>query len=375
VGTHFSAGPIARKPTLGTGSRRISGMLRVLRLRDFRPFLDAVFDPVAGDNFIVGPNAQGKTSILEAACLLLRLQSPRAAALGECVRFGTPGFAIDGRWDDRHLHLKFEGRLKRFSLDSKEQVAAVEYLSVARVAWISNGDLDLVTGPGSARRRYLDFSGVQLVAGYLKSLRSYERALRSRNALLRDGRPRREVEAFDGPLSTAGDFLLNARARLCEELAPLAEASSRSISGGGEPLGFGYLPGARTGMSAALSAAMEEDIRLRTTTVGPHRDEVTLTLSGRSAATYASEGQQRSTALGLKLAQADHIAQTSGSPPLYLIDDVFGELDPVRRNNLLAALPAGAQKLITATSLDWADGLHRNGALFQIEGGGLRRVA
>ena len=128
-------------------------------------------------------------------------------------------------------------------------------------------------------------------------------------------------------------------------------------------------------MSAALSAAMEEDIRLRTTTVGPHRDEVTLTLSGRSAATYASEGQQRSTALGLKLAQADHIAQTSGSPPLYLIDDVFGELDPVRRNNLLAALPAGAQKLITATSLDWADGLHRNGALFQIEGGGLRRVA
>ena len=96
-------------------------------------------------------------------------------------------------------------------------------------------------------------------------------------------------------------------------------------------------------------------MRLRTTVVGPHRDEIKVTLDGRDAESFASEGQQRSIALAMKLGQARKLENASGSPPLFLIDDIFGELDPVRRNSLLAALPASAQKFVTATTLHWLE--------------------
>ncbi len=347
-------------------------MLTDLRLHDFRPFPGLEFHPVPGANFLVGPNAQGKTSILEAACLLLRLQSPRTNTLNECVRFGTPGFSIDGHWADRHLHVKYVGKLRHFALDSKAQSSAADYLAVAKVVWISNGDLDLVRGGGAFRRRFMDFLGVQLVPGYLHQLRTYERALRSRNALLREGRPRREVTAFDSPLCGAGDFLLEARARLVAGLAPAAREAYRAISGTSENLGVDYKAGSGFPMTEELAASSANEERLRTTTVGPHRDDVPLVLDDKPAASFASEGQQRSIALALKLAQAREIASGTGHEPLYLIDDVFGELDPTRRNNLLAALPEAAQKLVTTTTLTWLEEAPWSAKVFQLRDGSLR---
>lgn len=344
-------------------------MLTNLRLHDFRPFPGLEFHPVPGANFLVGPNAQGKTSILEAACLLLRLQSPRTNTLGECVRFGHPGFSVDGHWAGRHLHVKYVGRLRHFVLDSKPQSLAADYLAVAKVVWISNADLDLVRGGGALRRRFLDFLGVQLVSGYLHQLRTYERALRSRNALLREGRPRREIAAFDPPLCAAGDFLLEARAGLVEGLGPTARDAYRSISGTGETLDVTYKAGAGTPMIEQLAAAPANEERLRTTTVGPHRDDMVLLLDEKPAASFASEGQQRSIALALKLAQAREIASGTGHEPLYLIDDVFGELDPARRNNLLTALPKEAQKLVTTTTLAWLEEAPWPATVFQLRDG------
>lgn len=328
-------------------------LLRDLRLRDFRCFARLDFEPAPGLNFIIGPNARGKTSILEAACVLLRLQSPRAASLGDAVRFDQPGFGLDGHWQDRHMHVKFTSALKSFALDSLPQSKSADYLAVARVAWISNDDLQLVRGPGAPRRRYLDFLGTQAAPNYLRHLRAYERALRSRNALLKDGRPRREVAAFDGPLIEAGSFILHARRDLCAALQPHVAAAHAEISGGREEIGTAYRPAGLPDFAAALEAARDEETRLRSTTVGPHRDDLAVLLDGRKAAAFASEGQQRSLALALKLGQARVIEEAMQGPPLFLIDDVFGELDAARRNNLLAALPAGAQKIITATSLDW----------------------
>lgn len=329
-------------------------MLRDLRLRDFRCFDTLVLEPAPGVNFVIGPNAQGKTSILEAACILLRLQSPKANSLADTVRFDQPGFGLDGHWNDRHMHVKFTSALKAFALDSKPQSRSADYLAVARVAWISNDDLQLVRGSGTQRRRFLDFLGAQIVPSYLRHLRAYERALRSRNALLRDNRPRREIAAFDQPLIDAGSALLAARAELCAGLQPDVTASCRQISGGNEVLEIAYRPGSPPDFRAALAGAEADEARLRVTPVGPHRDDIGIFLDARDAAAYASEGQQRSIALALKLAQALALAQ-AGTAPLYLIDDVFGELDPVRRNNLLAALPAPAQKIITTTALDWLE--------------------
>jgi DNA replication and repair protein RecF len=330
-------------------------MLRELRLRDFRCFTQMDFRPAPGLNFIVGPNAQGKTSLLEAACILLRLQSPRTSSLGDVVRFDQPGFGLDGYWNERHLHIKYAGALKAFALDSKPQSRSADYLAVARVAWISNDDLQLVRGGGSQRRRYLDFLGAQVVSDYLRKLRAYERALRSRNALLKNNRPRREIAAFDGPLIESGTALLASRAELCATLAPLVTAACRQISGKNETLEITYRPGSGPDFAAALQETQDEEIRLRATVAGPHRDDIEISLDGRKAATFASEGQQRSVALALKLAQARALEESASTPPLYLIDDVFGELDSLRRNNLLAALPAAAQKLITTTSIDWLE--------------------
>jgi DNA replication and repair protein RecF len=328
-------------------------MLRDLRLRDFRCFAQLVFEPSPGLNLIVGPNAQGKTSLLEAACVLLRLQSPRSSSLAEAVRFDQPGFGLDGHWKQRHLRLKYTDALKSFALDSKPQAHSADYLAVGRVSWISNDDMQLVRGSGAHRRRYLDFLGAQVMPNYLRSLRAYERALRSRNALLKENRPWREVEAFDLPLIEAGKALISMRTRLCEDLQPRVAEALRLISGGSETLKISYRPGNPPDFSAALRLSRDEEIRLRTTVTGPHRDDMEILLEEHHVASFASEGQQRSIALAMKLGQARRLEASPSGPPLYLIDDVFGELDPGRRNNLLQALPASAQKFVTATSLDW----------------------
>jgi DNA replication and repair protein RecF len=330
-------------------------MLRDLRLRDFRCFDQLTFEPAPGLNLIIGANAQGKTSLLEAACVLLRLQSPRSSSLADAVRFNQPGFGLDGHWNERHLRLKFTNSLKAFALDSKPQSRSADYLVVARVSWISNDDILLVRGSGSHRRRYLDFLGAQVVPNYLPRLRAYERALRSRNALLKESRPRREIDAFDKPLIEAGEALLSTRAEICANLQPRVAEALRLISSGSEAPKISYKPGSPPDFSGALRASRDEENRLRATVVGPHRDDIEILLEGRHAVSFASEGQQRSIALAMKLGQARRLAASAGGPPLYLIDDVFGELDPDRRNNFLTALPASAQKLVTATNLHWLE--------------------
>lgn len=344
-------------------------MLQRLRLCDFRAFSVLDLEPDPSTTFIVGANAQGKTSILEAVCVLLRLQSPRTASPSECTRFGCNAFSVDGQLDGAHLRVKFHGRLKHFTINDKAPGSAAEYLAVGKVAWISNSDREIVGGTGSVRRKFLDFLGVQSLPGYLGHLRAYERALRSRNALLRDGRPRREISAFDGPLCTAGDYLLAARSELLAGLAPLAAAAYHGISGGDGAVMLAYLPGAEGSMEDALAAGRATEERLRSTQAGPHRDEISIHLDGRPAASFCSEGQQRSLALALKLAQARSLESATGRPPVYLIDDIFGELDTARRNNLLTELPADAQKLITTTSLAWWIERGIGGRVFEVASG------
>ncbi|MDX2079233.1 MAG: DNA replication and repair protein RecF [Terrimicrobiaceae bacterium] len=329
--------------------------LQHVRLVDFRCFESLAFEPGPGRTFIVGRNAQGKTSILEAVCVLLRLQSPRTSSLSETVRMGQGGFSVDGHVGETHLTCQWIDGSRRILFDSKPQSRSDDYLETARVAWFSNSDLDLVRGGGSGRRRYLDFLGSQCVPGYRSALRAYERALRSRNALLKEGRPRREIEAFNEPLIEAGERIWAARTDLTTALAPLAGSAAAEISGAGDKLAITFQPGGTGPLAESLANSRPEEIRLRQTVTGPHRDDIDLHLNSLPAGPFASEGQQRSIALALKLAQARHLRDTLGQPPLFLIDDVFGELDPVRRNRLLSALPTDAQTLITTTFLDWAE--------------------
>jgi len=333
----------------------MSRTLEDIRLLDFRCFHSLEFVPGDARTFIVGQNARGKTSLLEAICVLLRLQSPRTTAMTETVRSGCAAFAIDGHARGAHLACSWQDGARKIALDSKAQTRSEDYLAVAKIAWFANTDLELVRGGGSVRRRYLDFLGMQSVPGYRAALRSYERALRSRNALLKDNRPRREIAAFDEPLAAAGEVILEARALLCDALAPLTAQAGREISGESDEIEIRFRPGSNGSLRVELERSRPEEERLRQTVVGPHRDDILVRLNAMEASTFASEGQQRTISLALKLAQARHLETVQGAPPLFLLDDVFGELDAARRNRLLACLPRESQVFITTTFLDWAE--------------------
>jgi len=329
-------------------------VLSRLKVRHFRCFAAREVEFVPGLNLIVGPNAHGKTSLLEAVCILLRLQSPRVTRLASVIQHERRGFVVDGYHGARHLQFYFSRERKKLALDEVEQKTALEYLEIARVVYFANSDIELVCGSGEARRRFLDFMAAQGDGTYRQALRDYERALRSRNLLLKSSSPRwREIAAFDEPLLAAGERITAARGKFSAELQPEAEDAHRAISGSArEMLQLAYAPGAGGDFAAALAGARSEDARLRQTSVGPHRDEVLFTLNGQSSA-FASEGQQRTLVLALKLGAARLLQRRFGAAPVLLLDDIFGELDLSRRAALLAALPGDAQKIVTSTHLDW----------------------
>ncbi len=347
-------------------------MLSELQLRDFRCFEKLRVDIADGFNFFVGQNGQGKTSILEAACVLLRLQSQRSSTLAPVIRIGQHSLGVAGRADDHRLEFRYSRLRRTIIFDEVEQSRTTEYLRLARVVSLANTDIELVRGSSEARRRFLDFLGAQIEPRYRVTLRSYERALRSRNALLKSVSPRpRELAAYDAPLIEHGTLLSELRAKLVEQLSPFATRAHREISGTAESLRLKFAPGNAADFAGDLARTRAQEARLRQTVVGPHRDDIALFVEERSAAQYASEGQQRTVALALKIAQARIFTSEGGSAPLLLIDDIFGELDPSRRNRLLNSLPVDAQKLVTATSLSWQE-KPMDGPVFRLEDGGLR---
>jgi DNA replication and repair protein RecF len=331
-------------------------MLAELQLRNFRCFESLAVEFAPGFNFFIGRNGQGKTSILEAACVLLRLQSQRSSTLAPAVRFGEKAFGVAGRLGEHRLEFRYSALRRKVSLDEIEQRPLGEYLRLGRVVSVANTDIELVRGGSDSRRRYLDFLATQIDPRYRPTLRSYERALRSRNALLKSAHPRpRELAAYDPPLIEHGASLGAMRARLVDRLAPLAAQAHHEISGNAETLRLQFAPGNTGDFAHDLAHSSAQEARLRQTIVGPHRDDIELIVQGKSAQQYASEGQQRTIALALKIAQARMFQMEEGAPPLLLIDDIFGELDPARRNALLEHLPADAQKLVTATTMQWRE--------------------
>lgn len=327
-----------------------------LSLRGFRCFEALEYRPGPRLSFLTGPNARGKTSILEAACVLLRLRSPRTSETREMVRFGGEAFALEGMIGETRLSIACTPPSRVLKVDGVVQAKTSDYLGQGRIVWFGSDDLLLVNGPAERRRKLLDSAGLQLAGdgmpdalSYARDLKDYERALRSRNLLLREGKPRPLIESYDTPLSEAGDRLLAAREALVSALAPLAAAACRGISG--ESLELSYQPGSTRPMREALKGSRSEEVRLRQTRVGPQRDEIDLLLNGIPAGSFSSEGQRRTIALALKLGVAALLDEVNKTPPLLLLDDIFGELDPGRRNALLAGMPAESQAILTTADL------------------------
>ncbi len=253
-------------------------MISELQLRRFRCFDALRVELAPGFNFFLGANGQGKTSILESACVLLRLQSQRSSTLGPLIQIGQKSFAVAGVSDQHALEFRYSPLRRKLAFDHVEQKGVAEYLRLGRVVSLANTDIDLARGGAECRRRYLDFLGAQIEPSYRPTMRAYERALRSRNALLKSAAPKpRELAAYDAPLLEHGAKLSALRANLVAKLAGPATEAHREISGRNEELALQFAPGNEEDFAADLARSSAQEARLRQTVVGPHRDDIDLT--------------------------------------------------------------------------------------------------
>lgn len=348
-------------------------MLTDLLLRDFRCFEECRVTLHPEMTVFIGRNAQGKTSLMEAACVLLRLQSPRTSNRGELIRLGAKTLLIEGTLDGHRLRCAQSASVRRLAVDGAVCGRSADYLqSSGLLVWMDHRDMNLLRGGAEYRRRYLDFAASQMFPDYLKALRGYERALRGRNYVLKRDAviAWKQADAFAKVMDDFAQVIIARRQELVTLLQPHITRIHKELSGGDELGITNYAPSfGGSSLLEKLNSLREEEQRLRQTLAGPHRDDLHLQLNGLDATSFASEGQQRSLALSMKIAQAHALEQVSGRPPLLLLDDVFGELDAHRRRALLQLLPPGTQKVLTTTSLDWAHSETPQGQIYRVDGG------
>lgn len=334
-------------------------MLVSLRLRNFRCYPALQWQVPAEGALLLGENAQGKTSLIEAVCVALSLHSPRTGRLNRLAHHGCGEFGISLDTDADTRRLVWAPRRLEMSVDGMPRRDYAEYLADAPpVVWLGNKDMALVAGAAEQRRDYLDYTGSQWHPEYRAHLLAYRRALKSRNLLLRHPRPQEgALRSYARVLAEHGEALLLLREQLVSLLAPhIAQHHERIAGARQETVQLRYERSCRLPLAEALEQSLETDRRTGVTSVGPHRDDVVLCVNGAPAAAYASEGQQRTLAIALILAQASLLHTETGQAPVLLIDDVFGELDPARRQALLATLPEESQTFITTTHLHWLGG-------------------
>lgn len=337
--------------------------LRRLWLTDFRGYheADVTFDP--GLTAVLGANGQGKTNLLEAIGYLATLGSFRGAPNEALVRAGAERAVVraEAEREGRELLLEAEivanGR-NRTQLNRQPLRRARDLLGALRTTVFSPDDLALVKGSPGERRAYLDDTLVSLHPRYHQLRGDLDRILRQRGALLKQagGRLSAEVEltldVFDARLVEAGEALGRARSGLVGELGPILQEAYRSVAREEAEVVATYAPGwMGTGLAEALASARRDDLRRGVSTVGPHRDDLELGLAGLPARTHASQGEQRSFALALRLAAHHVVTERTGSAPVLLLDDVFSELDPDRSAALLASLPPGQTVLSSAGAI------------------------
>ena len=342
-------------------------------IADFRCSEAARLELPAGMTVVVGQNGQGKTSLLEAIAWGALGRSFRGVPDAALVRTGAERAIVrlgieEGSGRERLIEaeLRAVGR-NRVLVDRNPLARIRDLLGALRVTVFAPDDLELVKGGPAHRRTYLDDLLVATAPRYAAVVGEYEKVLRHRNALLRGGLrgpdARTTLDVFDEQLVRAGTELVLGRLRLTEQLAPAVDAAYRELAGGDDGISAAYVAEWAEGTPAtdagAITDAFHEALaRLRqretergTTLVGPHRDEWQLLVAGLDSRTHASQGEQRTLALGLRLAGHRTVTEAIDDEPVLLLDDVFSELDDRRGNALVEKLTGGQTLVTTAGSL------------------------
>ena len=368
-----------------------------LEVQNYRNIVSASLKPGRELTVICGNNGQGKTNLLEAIWLLTGGKSFRGGKDAELIRRGEP-FAV---LQAETLRARQETAAPadptriRMTIGTSEtarpgRMAAVNGGAPKRAATLAGsfpavvfdpGHLSLVKGAPEGRRKFLDAALCQLYPGYLTTYRRYVRTLQQKNALLRrssDGRERpyaekaAMLEVLNTALAAQGEAVQLRRRAYLEQLAPLACANYEELSHGAERLTLCYAaqfePG---GLAALLKARQGDELRAGQSLCGPHREDLELLLDGQPARVYASQGQQRSVVLSLKMAEAAAAAALTGEHPVLLLDDVLSELDDSRKQYLLTRM---REKQTFVTSCDDTAFLKTDGEVYRMDGGVLTRA-
>lgn len=311
-------------------------------------------------NVVSGDNGQGKSNLLEALAYLGSLRSFRGAPSEEFVQRGrdtaTLAAKVSGPPAPHTLKARVHraGRARELALDDKRPRSIASWRAVCPVVLFHPGDLELAQGGPDARRALLDAILEEMDPTYGATLASYGRALRSRNRLLREESPERAaIVAFDPILASAGAILGRARRELVRELAPRTVRTASAILGEEIPVEVRYAPRVEPreeALAEALARSLEKDLARGFTAEGPHADDVALEVHARGARHHASQGQQRTLVLALKVAELEVLAQRIGRVPPLLLDDVSSELDRTRNARFFELLAKmGGQVFLTTT--------------------------
>lgn len=340
-------------------------LLRKLTLRHFRNVGFAALEFTGRQHFLMGRNGQGKTNLLEAAGLVTALRSFRTTdhklLIGHGQQCAALAFVIDHeRQGETHVTLKLRHDGKELWSDQARITKLADHLGRFPTVVFSSQDMHLVRGSPGHRRRWLDLTLAAMDAEYLRALQTFARALADRNALLKSGRAgAAELGAFEQILAPAAVELMTLRAAGLRSLDDGLKRAYARLSDEAEPAGLVYAPNFAEASVEALRARLESgrarDQQFRTTLVGPQRDDVQFSIRQTAARDFASEGQQRSFVLALRLAQAAWFQERSGVRPVLLADDVLGELDPVRRARFWSAVDPASQIIATGTELPAAE--------------------
>ncbi len=372
--------------------------VRQLRIRNFRNYEQAQIEPGAGLNVLVGANAQGKTNLLEALYYASTFRPLRPVRESDLIRWGESEAFLSVRFlrheieDELVIHTPLSG--KRTVLLNEQPVSRQsELIGRLKVVCFTAQDLLLIRGEPAERRRFLDSELSLISHRYLYSLVQYRRCLEQRNTLLRmhlEGHATLEsLPEWSQQLIKYGARLMDERRRFLEQLQTFITPVHTTLTGGKEVFQLLYQPGLPRSednwssfseqdwayaLQSSLQEVESEEIRRGMTLVGPHRDDFLMLIDGHDARLFASQGQQRTCALSLRLAEVPLLEGRLEESPVVLLDDVFSDLDPERRMRLVQFLQPRVQTFLTCTDLGALDEIGlKEATLFRIENGRVYR--
>ncbi|SDZ65042.1 DNA replication and repair protein RecF [Evansella caseinilytica] len=347
-----------------------------ITLRDYRNYEQLTLPFENRINVIIGENAQGKTNLMEAIYVLAMAKSHRTAKDKELIRWDQSFAKVEGQLENRHgplrMEVVFSHKGKKVKLNGIEKKRLSDYIGTCNIVMFAPEDLNLVKGSPQVRRRFLDMEMGQIHSLYLYHLSQYHKVLKQRNQWLKDVL-QKNIKHDETMLDVMTDQLIRSAAHVLEKrlaflnkLQVWAEPIHREISRGSEKLEVKYLPSVNVSEEMDLST-MEivlrdeferlktKELKRGTTIAGPHRDDLQFLVNGKDIQTFGSQGQQRTTALSIKLAEIELIHEKVGEYPILLLDDVLSELDDHRQSHLLNTIQGKVQTFVTTTSVDGID--------------------